>query len=91
MNWIKVFLTNRTQVVRVNGEMSEPAVVESGIPQGSVLGPILFVIYINDLPNEVTSNILLFADDTKIFRWIKSISDSSLLQKDLSIDLSTGR
>ena len=48
----------------------------SRIPQGSVLGPILFVIYISDLPEDVKSSALLFADDTKIYRFIKSIADS---------------
>ena len=72
LNWIKGFLKDlsKTQRVRVNGECSEPAGVMSGIPQGSVLDPILFVIYINDLPREVKSSVLLFADDTKIYRFI---------------------
>ena len=83
LNWIKGFLKDRTQKVRVNGECSEQAKVMSGIPQGSVLGPILFVIYINDLPAEVKSRALLFADDTKIYRLIKSIADSKQLQQDL--------
>ena len=83
LNWIKGFLKDRTQRVRVNGECSEPAGVMSGIPQGSVLGPILFVIYINDLPAEVKSSVLLFADDTKNYRFIKSIADSVQLQTDL--------
>lgn len=81
--WIKGFLNNRTQRVRVNGEYSNSSNVISGIPQGSVLGPILFVIYINDLPREIKSRSLLFADDTKIYRLIKSIADSNQLQKDL--------
>ena len=81
--WIKAFLSGRTQVVKVNGESSFPAPVISGIPQGSVLGPLLFVIYINDLPECLTSEALLFADDTKLFRKITSIEDSQALQNDI--------
>ena len=54
----------------VNGELSKLMPVISGIPQGNVLGPLLFVIYINDLPAVVSSSMLLFADDTKIFRQV---------------------
>ena len=82
-NWIKDFLSERSQVVKVNGKASKPAPVISGIPQGSVLGPILFVIYINDLPDEVNSSVFLFADDTKIFNQIKSFGDACMLQQDL--------
>ena len=81
--WVEAFLTGREQMVRVNGELSTSKAVISGIPQGSVLGPLLFVIYINDLPEVVQSNILLFADDTKIFNKVTSVDDSTLLQKDI--------
>ena len=56
----------------------------SGVPQGSVLGPILFLIYINDLDDGITSKVLKFADDTKVFRKIKSDADSQHLQDDLN-------
>ena len=69
--------------MRVNGENSFQAPVLSGIPQGSVLGPLLFVIYINDLPDSITSDSFLFADDTKILRKITSAEDSITLQNDL--------
>ena len=84
LKWIEGFLHRRTQRVRVNGECSKSSEVKSGIPQGSVLGPILFVIYINNLQEEVMSNALLFADDTKIYRLIKSVADSAALQQDLN-------
>ena len=81
--WVEAFLSGREQVVRVNGELSSSKAVISGIPQGSVLGPLLSVIYINDLSDVVQSNILLFADDTKIFSKVSSKDDAVVLQKDI--------
>ncbi len=68
LNWFKSYLASRTQKVSINGTLSEPQTITHGVPQGSVLGPLLFLIYINDLPS--CSSILkfhLFADDTSIF------------------------
>ena len=65
------FLNERNQKVTVNRNESSNRPVTSGIPQGNVLGPILFVIYINDLPECVETNTYLFADDTKMFREMK--------------------
>ena len=67
LKWIKDFLTNRHQRVRVGNHYSPMTEVLSGIPQGSVLGPILFTIFINDLPDCVQSCCKVFADDTKIY------------------------
>ena len=79
--WIKSFLTGRTQCVSINNVYSEPAAVTSGIPQGSVLGPILFVININDMLEVVDkdSQVFLFADDTKVFRQIRNDNDVTQL------------
>ena len=82
-NWIADFLRERNQTVVVDGYKSDTIPVKSGVPQGSVLGPCLFLAYINDLPSRVTSNARLFADDTSLNRPIRSPVDSTALQKDL--------
>jgi hypothetical protein len=83
IKWVESFLNDRKQKVTVNGAESKNHKVTSGIPQGSVLGPILFIIYINDMPECVDSTTYLSADDTKIFREIKSPNDEEILQNDL--------
>ena len=86
LGWIDSFLSDRTQCININQASSKTTNVTSGIPQGSVLGPILFVLYINDLPEVVSPGtwIYLFADDTKIFRQIRSQDDRNILQNDVS-------
>ena len=83
LNWIKSFLTSRKMRVFINGSFSEWADVLSGVPQGSVLGPILFLIFINDLPDWISNSMKMFADDTKIWRAIKAMEDGISLQNDL--------
>ena len=83
LSWLKSFLSNRKQRVVLEGVMSDQVPVSSGVPQGSVLGPILFLAYINDLPQYVKSKVRLFADDTVIYLAIKSSVDCIQLQQDL--------
>ena len=73
--WIRDFLGNRSQTVVIDGDESESVPVTSGVPQGSVLGPILFLIYINDLPDELSSQVRLFADDTAVYLTIGDTED----------------
>ena len=84
LEWIKSFLTNRTQRFMVNGYLSQPAPVISGVPQGSVIGPLLFLILIGDIDQDIaTSFISSFADDTRLSRALSGVTDASALQTDL--------
>ena len=84
--WIRSFLTNREQTVLVDGAKSSPAPVLSGVPQGTVLGPLLFLTYINDISKNLTegTRIRLFADDSLLYRTIKTEEDARILQRDLN-------
>ena len=84
LNWIRSWLSNRKQRVVLNGKLSSWSSVTSGVPQGSVLGPILFLIYVNDIDCSLLSQISKFADDTKIYRSISSNKDIIDLQKDIT-------
>ena len=79
-NWIRSFLTSRTQYVKINNSKSPEMPVSSGVPQGSVLGPMLFIYYINDLPEVCTVETKIYADDTKAFTPIKEDNDRIRLQ-----------
>ena len=81
---IKSFLHNRCQRVVLNGESSSWLSIRAGVPQGSVLGPLFFLIYINDLPEGLNSEVKLFADDTSLFSIANCVNTSaSTLNKDL--------
>ena len=85
LQWFTSYLHDRQQRVTTLGATSSQKPVCSGVPQGSILGPILFLLYVNDLPDALTnSTVACFADDTKIFRRIDSINDAILLQDDLN-------
>ena len=82
--WVMDFLHGRNQQVVIDSETSSPAEVTSGVPQGTVLGPTLFLIYINDIAENIKSNIRLFADDCVVYRQIDSTQDHVILQEDLN-------
>ena len=81
--WIKSFLTNRKQRVIVDGENSPWVDVESSVPQGTVTGPLDFLLFINDLPESLSCNVRLFADDCILYTNISSDEDAARLQEDL--------
>ena len=83
MKWIESFLCFRLQRVVVNGVNSDRAPVLSGVPQGTVLGPLLFSLYINDISSDIESEIRLFADDCVCCREIKDEEDTMKLQRDI--------
>ena len=82
--WINSWLSGRTQHVFLDGQASDPVPVLSSVPQGSVLGPVLFLIFINDLPDSIRSSVCLFADDCVLYRNIHSLQDCLTLQKDIT-------
>ena len=90
-DWIEQWVTDRRQRVVVDGEVSNWKSVLSGVPQGSVLGPILFLIYINDLDDSITSNVLKFADDTKLYvnyQMGYTVLGTTVTEKDLGVTIS---
>ena len=82
-NWVKDWLSNRSQRVTVDGAASKWRGVCSGVPQRSVLGPVLFILYINDLDLEIKSIISKFADDTKLAGKVTTIEDREQIKRDL--------
>ena len=79
VQWIEL----RRPKVLMKGSFSELIDVLSGVPQGAVLGPLLFLLFVNNLPDWIVSSMIMFADDTKLWRTIKTTEDSKILQRDL--------
>ena len=85
LQWIQSFLENRSQQVILEGQESSPVKVTSGVPQGTVLAPLLFLSCINDLPDLVKSKVRLYADDILLYNTINSYADCLILQQDLRL------
>jgi len=83
LQWMENFLTSRTMRVGIRGTLSLIQLVLSGVPRGSILGPLLFLMFVNELPLWIKSEMRMFADDTKVWYRIKSEKDSIALQEDL--------
>ena len=83
LQWFQAFLTTRRQRVVINGQFSNWSKVSSGVPQGSILGPLLFILYINDISSIVNARAKLFADDVTLYATIQSNEDYEVLQADL--------
>ena len=83
LNWIEAWLSGRQQRVILNGTKSDWKEVTSGVPQGSVLGPLLFIIFVNEIEHNLESKVLKFADDIKVVRVIEESKDQETLQSDL--------
>ena len=85
LDWCRDYLTDRQQRVVVKGEVSDWLTITSGVPQGSLLGPLFFIVFINDLPGVISkdSSIALYADDSKLYRIINTPEDMSSFQGDL--------
>ena len=84
LDWFQDYLSNRKQCVVIPGAMSDLCSIETGVPQGSFLGPLLFLLYINDIVSEIGSNIRLFADDTSLYIVVEHPETAALR---LNIDL----
>ena len=83
INFIKSYLNNRTQYVEYRGHMSIEINATSGVPQGSILGPLLFVLFINNIVVDLNVDVLLYADDVKLFSAINTLADCKKLQDNL--------
>ena len=83
IHWIRGLLSNRSQSVVIEGAQLPLLPVTSGVPQGTVLGPALFLCYINSMPEGISSSIRLFVDDTVVYRHFNSAADHTILQQDL--------
>ena len=81
LHWIKAFLSNRSQAVILESEKSSQVTVTLGVPQGSVLGPILFLVFINDLPEHIKSEVRLFADNTAVYLVVSNLEHAQILQE----------
>ena len=84
LRWIEVFLSDREQRVLVDVQSSDWEKVTSGVPQGSILGPLFFLMYVNDINVELNSSVHLFADDCAVFREVTCVKDCDGLQADLN-------
>ena len=83
-NWIQNFLTMRTQQVVLEGVSSSSITVASGVPQGTVLGPLLFILYLSDPPEGISSQVCLLADDCILYREINTLNDCQDVQMDIN-------